>query len=212
VNVPTALHSRVATGGTDEWITPPEVFDPLQAVYGFRVDLAARAAEIARCAVFLSNALTARWGRFRGPGWVNPPYSLAGAFLRKASREMEAGFTTVALVNVATDTHAWDKYVLSDERVYIRVIPGRVWYIAGVDIYKRHPSGARVLSLRAGERGPSPHPSAVLVFPGDRHVPPPPGGGGRFGVYRVDHYRPGAARRAEILADERVGAEEETLP
>lgn len=190
MRVPPALHSRAATGGTDEWLTGPEVFDPLDRLYGFQVDLAAGRPEFSRCRRYLSDALSVSWSHLEGPGWTNPPYSLAAAFLEKAHRERRRGFTTVALVNVATDTAAWDRYVLEDDDVFVRFIPGRVWYIAGVDIYKVTAAGERVLSLRAGDRGPSPHPSAILVFPGSPDVPPPPGGDGRFGVYRVEHYRP----------------------
>ena len=99
------------------------------------------------------------------------------------------GFTTVMLVNVATDTDAWVRHVLEDRRVCVRFIPGRVYYIAGEDIWKTKPSGERVISLRAGERGPSPHPSAVLLFPGGPMVPRLPDGADRFGTYRVDHAR-----------------------
>jgi hypothetical protein len=191
MRVPGALHSRVATGGTDEWISPPEAYEPLAYLYRFQVDLAACSSTMARTRCFLTDSLDFPWSVLEGPGWLNPPYSDAGLFIKKASEEMGKGFTTVCLVNVATDTAAWDRYVLADDRVYVRFIPGRIWFVAGVDIYKAHPDGTRVLSVRAGERGPSPHPSAVLVFPGGRDVPPPPGGEGRFGIFRVNHYRPG---------------------
>ncbi|HVZ33929.1 MAG TPA: DNA N-6-adenine-methyltransferase [Polyangiaceae bacterium] len=201
MNVASALHSRAATGGTDEWITPPEVFNPLADLYRFGVDLAARSATMARVPEFVPpDSLQRSWAELRapGPGWLNAPYSLASLFLAKCHAEMERGFTTVNLVKLAPDTSAWDRYVLSDERVYVRFIPGRIWYIAGADVWKTTPDGELVLSLAAGERGPCPHASAILVFPGSADVPPPPGGHGRFGVYRVDHYRPARARRLEL--------------
>jgi hypothetical protein len=203
MRVPGALHSRVATGGTDEWISPPEAYDPLDLHYGFRVDLAARSASMARTPVFLSDSLDVSWSAFVGPGWLNPPYSLAGEFLEKAHLEMREGFTTVALINVATDTAAWDEFVLSDERVWVRFIPGRLWFIAGVDIVKIDPrSGEEVLSVPRGSRGPSPHPSAVVVWPGAHDIPAPPGGPERFGMYRVNH-----CRRKSLFLDR-----EATLP
>lgn len=165
-SVPEALHQRKATGGSDEWITPPEVLDPLREMFNFTLDVAAAKGNSVSL-VYINkqaDALTVDWST---PGyvWCNPPYSLAAKFLAKGLVEARSGRArSVFLVNVATDTRVWQDVVLP-HAVFIWFVDGRISFIAGEDIYKKDKeTGQQVLSLRAGERGPSPHPSAIVGF------------------------------------------------
>jgi len=70
--------SRVMTSGmmsslSDEWETPQQLFDILNAEFGFQTDVCATA-ENAKCAHFYTkdqNGLDQQWS---GVCWMNPPY------------------------------------------------------------------------------------------------------------------------------------------
>lgn len=120
-----------ARGGDEEkdrWATPPEIFDPLHAEFGFGLDVAA-ATGTATCMEWLGpehpdptrhDGLSASWhalspaGR---PAWCNPPYSIAGDFLRVGRLEAQNhGLVSVHLVFARTDTRWWWESVLGRDR------------------------------------------------------------------------------------------------
>jgi phage N-6-adenine-methyltransferase len=74
-----------------------------------------------------------------GPFWMNPPYSQADAFMRKAAVEAAAGATVVALVPSRTDTRWWHRHVWDATRhrprpgVEVRFLSGRVKFGDGKD-------------------------------------------------------------------------------
>ena len=189
MSVPTALHSRAS----DEWWTPPEVFDPLHAEFGFTLDVCAGSAEASRTTCYASPAvdgLTVAWtqpidrrGTDAGPKWCNPPYSTVAKWIEKAWLECYGnGVTSVLLINNITETDAWAKYIMGEHPEYphgaaeVRFVKGRVYFIAGCDMYDK--SGK--LTMRKGERGPAPKGSAIVVFrPG--HTGPP-----KFSVFHQD--------------------------
>jgi phage N-6-adenine-methyltransferase len=142
---------------SDEWQTPPEIFDPLNAEFGFVTDVAANEANH-RCETWLGpggsfyDALAdgLYWGR--GPCWCNPPYTrgLQGRFIAKAAAEARNGATVVMLLPARTDTkafhaHIWNQYEHTPrEGVEVRFLNGRVRFVGA-------PSSA-------------PFPSMVVVF------------------------------------------------
>jgi DNA N-6-adenine-methyltransferase (Dam) len=144
--------------GVDEWETPPEVFDPLHAEFGFTLDVAAGP----------SNHKVDRW---LGPGglyecglsvawrgercWMNPPYSrrVQPAFIKKAALEAQrCGVLTVALLPARTDTRAFHRYIwdAATNTPYpwckVRFWQGRIWFV--------------------GAPASAPFPSMVVVFGG----------------------------------------------
>lgn len=158
-----AIHAR----GSDEWITPPEIFDPLHAEFQFRIDRAAKNAQMSRLPGYMPDAFKHDvWGA--SVGWCNPPYSMDGRFIGRAAEAAAQGATTVLLVFAKTDVAWWHDYVMTSA-AEVRLIRGRVSFIAGEDMYDK----TGKLTVRAGERsGPSPKGSCVIVFrPG--HVGPP---------------------------------------
>ena len=166
--------------GNDVRITPPGVFDPLDAEFGFCVDLAATAKtcrvinrngtpcyygpdhELEGC----SDALAIAWSDvFAGGavGWCNPPYSriLQPQFIAKAAREARKGFTTVMLLPARPDTTAFHHYIW-DKRtqqprpgVEVRFIEGRIGFLDenGEPIRDKHGRATR-----------APFPSMIVIF------------------------------------------------
>lgn len=100
----------------DERGTPQDFFDQLNAEFHFDIDCAASALNH-KCDLYFGfggmadDALEADWG---GPGttcWLNPPYSVVGAFVKKAREEADKGATVVLLVPARTETKWWQTYV-----------------------------------------------------------------------------------------------------
>jgi site-specific DNA-methyltransferase (adenine-specific) len=172
VPVHPALHSRAS----DEWWTPPEVFDPLNEEFHFTLDVCAGSRFASRVGGgwFLGgpdqDGLAVDWSSQRNVtgkpvvAWCNPPYSTVARWIEKACEQREmgcGGVTTVMLINNITETKAWHRYVMP-YAAEVRFIEGRVHFIAGCDM----------AGLKKGERGPAPKGSVIVVFrPG--HVGPP---------------------------------------
>lgn len=92
-------------GASTEWATPDEVFDPLNAEFGFTLDVAA-SEENAKCRSFFDkeqNALNRHW---HGVCWMNPPYGKdVPKWMQKAADEAKRGVTTVCLIPARTNTN-----------------------------------------------------------------------------------------------------------
>ncbi len=111
----------------DDWRTPPEVWEPLNAEFEFDLDAAAMY-DNALCLRFLDDALVLDdW-----PGeriFCNPPYGgMVAKFIAKASEEAAKGKTVVCLVPVRTRAEWWHKHVIG-RASEIRFIRKRVHYI-----------------------------------------------------------------------------------
>lgn len=90
-----------------EWETPTDLFAPLDAEFGFTLDVAADAAN-AKCKRFLTatdDGLATDWS---GTCWCNPPYGRdLSKWVRKAVRQTWDGVTTVMLIPVRSNTAWW---------------------------------------------------------------------------------------------------------
>jgi phage N-6-adenine-methyltransferase len=146
---------------TDEWATPQETFDALNAEFRFGLDAAARR-ENAKCDVYLgpdvlppyNDALAIDWWIGRAPDsecvWVNPPYSKCREFIAKAAEEAQKGLTVVCLVHSRTDTRWWHEHVWDREKnqpragVEVRFLKGRLKF--------------------GNSENSAPFPSVVIVF------------------------------------------------
>jgi hypothetical protein len=76
--------ARGADDGVDERITPAEIFDPLNARYGFTLDVAANAKN-AKCERYFdieTDGLQQCWAE--EVVWCNPPYSACAAWVAKS--------------------------------------------------------------------------------------------------------------------------------
>lgn len=152
--------------GKDDWATPPEIFDPLKAEFGFVLDAAANGHN-RRCPAYFGpdhsapahrDGLACSWSEpysRHGAVWVNPPYSrgLQGRFIEKAAIEARAGATVVMLLPARTDTRAFHAHVWDLERHAPRPWVREVRFLKGRVRFVGAPASA-------------PFPSMVVVFRG----------------------------------------------
>lgn len=105
----------------DDWGTPQELFDRLDGVWGFTMDVAAEPNN-AKCRRYLtkeSDALTQSWGKHKC--WMNPPYTRnIGAWVEKAYRESRHGATVVCLLPAKTDTRWFHDYCTLGKIEFLR--------------------------------------------------------------------------------------------
>lgn len=108
----------------DDWRTPADIFDPLNTLFGFRLDAAADATN-AKCAHFLTeddDALALAWFstcvvRDIDPVvWVNPPYKDLRPWVEKAYQECLAGCTVVMLIPNSRDTRWYHDIIVPAKR------------------------------------------------------------------------------------------------
>ena len=162
MSVPSPIHSSKS----DEWCTPPEIFDPLNVEFRFDIDLAAKDPSMSRCQNWLSEAEILDWKDLLADGyrtgWCNPPYSDDEAFIREGAEAARHGFASAHLVFAKTDVAWWHEVVMK-EADEVRLIKGRVRFIAGEDMWLT--KKGQPFLLKKGERGdPAPKGSCVVVF------------------------------------------------
>ncbi len=103
------MSGYIAQSKTVEWATPQALFDRLDAVWRFTVDVAADAGN-AKCARFYDEAadgLAQSWAGERA--WCNPPYGRGiGRWVEKAAQSVKADPSIVVLMLVPSRTDvAW---------------------------------------------------------------------------------------------------------
>lgn len=117
-------------GNGREWETPPEVFAPLHAEFGFTLDPCATP-ENAKCPRYFTeaiNGLVQSWGTERV--FMNPPYGReVYAWARKAREAAQRGALVVGLLPASTDLAWWHEDVAGAAEV--RYIRGRVRFLTG---------------------------------------------------------------------------------
>ena len=100
----TKLHFSSAT---DNWSTPQELFNAMDAIYKFDLDVCADGNN-AKCDKFYTetdNAFHQVWHRDGKSIWMNPPYGRKIIdWIRKAYIESQHGVTVVCLLPARTDT------------------------------------------------------------------------------------------------------------
>lgn len=110
-----------------DWTTPDDVFDPINAEFGFTLDAAAdkdnKRAEKFFCEE--DNALEKDWGD--NIVWLNPPYGQKNGSLKdwvkKSYEESQKGATVVMLIPARTNTVWFHDYCL--DKGEVRFIKGR---------------------------------------------------------------------------------------
>ena len=125
-----------------EWATPQDLFDDLDAEFGFETDVCATA-ENAKCEQFYTRADNGLEQPWTGVCWMNPPYGrVIGQWIQRAYTASLEGATVVCLVPARTDTAWWQDYVVQARE--IRYLRGRVKF--------------------GGAKNSAPFASAVAVF------------------------------------------------
>lgn len=142
---------------SDEWQTPPELFNSFQNEFGsFGLDVAATM-ENKKCPMFYdlkSDSLSQPWMK---RNWCNPPYSRLKDFVKKASEESDLGKMTVMLIPARTDTAMFHDYIYQKPNVEIRFLRGRIKFI--------NPDSPLLRCSRMnGSNNAAPFPSMVVIF------------------------------------------------
>jgi len=139
---PSRLRSVHFLSRTEEWATPPGVFEELSREFSFTLDPCSTH-ENAKCVLHYTKAddgLAQDWANHTV--FMNPPYGRAiKHWMRKAYESSQNGALVVCLVPARTDTQWWHQFAVRGD---IRFLRGR---------------------LRFGQATSSaPFPSAVVVF------------------------------------------------
>jgi phage N-6-adenine-methyltransferase len=128
---------------TDEWETPQDLFDKLDAIHNFDLDCCATM-ENRKVKAFISketDALRISWNCHKVI-WMNPPYGKEiGKWMKKAYEESLKGCKVVCLIPARTDTAWWHDYAMRGE---IELLRGRLKF--------------------GGHKNSAPFPSAIVVF------------------------------------------------
>lgn len=128
------------TSNKDDWETPQDLFDKLNALYGFTLDACA-SPENAKCKKYYTkeqNSLVQDWNHDRV--WCNPPYGREIAkFVMKATLSTSL---VVMLLPARTDTRYFHEYIYGKQTIYF--LKGRLKF--------------------SNSKTPAPFPSMIVVF------------------------------------------------
>jgi phage N-6-adenine-methyltransferase len=102
---------------TNEWRTPPAIYEQLDAEFGFTYD----PCPLDSGEGFIADGLLCEWGTVT---FCNPPYSDIKAWVTKAWEQSKLGKTIVLLIPSRTDTSWWHDYCM--KATEIRYIRGRL--------------------------------------------------------------------------------------
>jgi phage N-6-adenine-methyltransferase len=126
---------------SDNWATPQDFYDSLNAEFGLTVDVCA-SADNAKCETYFTKEQDGLKQIWTGVVWCNPPYGREiGKWIKKAYQTAARGHTVVMLIPARTDTAYWHDYVVYGE---VRFIRGRLKF--------------------GGHKNSAPFPSAVVIF------------------------------------------------
>lgn len=114
------------SSNTDQWATPQDFFDAVNAEFGFSLDVCAMPCSSKCCRFFdpTDDGLSQQWNQHRC--WMNPPYGRTiGDWMQKAAEEAALGALVVCLVPARVDTKWWHGWVMgyADE---VRLVKGRL--------------------------------------------------------------------------------------
>ena len=129
---------------SDEWETPWNLFNQLNAEFHFNTDVCATP-QNKKCAHFYSKDEDGLKQSWRGTCWMNPPYGrVIKDWVEKAYKTtLESAETVVCLLPARTDTAWWHEFVIPHASE-IRFLRGRI----------------KFSNAKAG----APFPSAIVVF------------------------------------------------
>lgn len=142
------INNAMFSSNRDDWETPLELFNQLDAIYHFDLDVCALPHN-AKCDKYYTpddDGLSKPW---EGTCWMNPPYGRQiGRWMEKAYKSSLVGATVVCLVPSRTDTAWWHDYAMRASKItYIR---GRIKFV--------------------GAKHGAPFPCAIVVF--GQHINP----------------------------------------
>lgn len=144
------MNSSLLSSKKQDWCTPKEFFDVLDAEFHFTLDAAATKKN-AKCSAYFTpedDALGKSWGT-SGAVFCNPPYGReVRKWVRKAYEESRNGQVVVMLLPARTDTSYFHDYIYGHAE--IRFIRGRL----------------RFTDADGNEKDAAPFPSMVVIYGG----------------------------------------------
>lgn len=134
-NHPQQIGKRGALDEVDDRGTPPELFDPINAVHRFTMDVAA-APHNAKCSTYYTQADNGLVQPWAGSVWCNPPYSDLYAWVEKAWAEWDTDVpsTIVMLLPANRPEQKWwqewvEPYRDNGGPLSVRFLAGRPRFI-----------------------------------------------------------------------------------
>lgn len=140
--MPASASTRPAhlSSASDDWPTPADFYDGLDAEFGFVLDVCASSANHKTAQFYaldhpdtsrrdgLAQNWSAHAAALGGPLWMNPPYGRPiAAWMTKAFEAAQAGATIVTLVPVRASTAWWHDLVLASG-AEVRYVRGRLTF------------------------------------------------------------------------------------
>ena len=139
------MNKGMFSSQTDLWETPQDLFDKLDKIFQFQIDVCATP-ENAKCKTFFTPEIDGLKQDWKGICWMNPPYGRQiGKWMKKAYESSLCGATVVCLVPARTDIAWWHEYAM---RGYIEFVRGRLKF--------------------GNAKNSAPFPSAIVVFKGEK--------------------------------------------
>ena len=142
------LNQGLFSSEKQDWCTPQQFFDELDAEFHFVLDAAAthQNSKCKRCFTPEDDGLIQNWD-VGGAVYCNPPYGKEiGLWVKKAYEEAQKGTTIVMLIPARTDTKYFHEYIY--HKAEIRFVKGRLKFTDENGIPK----------------GTAPFPSMVVIY------------------------------------------------
>lgn len=120
------LNQGLFSSEKQDWCTPQQFFDELDAEFHFVLDAAAthQNSKCKRCFTPEDDGLIQNWD-VGGAVYCNPPYGKEiGLWVKKAYEEAQKGTTIVMLIPARTDTKYFHEYIY--HKAEIRFVKGRL--------------------------------------------------------------------------------------
>lgn len=122
------MNLRLLTSNRQEWETPQLLFDKLNSIYDFTLDVASTV-ENAKCTIFFTKKDDGLIKKWDGKIWCHPPYNNVGAWIAKAYCESLNNpdfIMAMLLIPARTDTKAWHDYIFGHKHVTVKFLKGRL--------------------------------------------------------------------------------------
>lgn len=155
-------HERKNDSARDDYETPPKLYNLLNEVYNFDLDVCADI-KTTKCLKWFGvkeDGLKQEWSVRGSTVFCNPPFSNWPAWMRKAVNETANGVTTVFLVPPRTGTKAWHLYApYAHEIIFLE---GRVSFL--LDKVPQKNNGADSVLLIFRPNLPNVNYSPIMTF------------------------------------------------
>ena len=142
------LNQGLFSSEKQDWCTPQQFFDELDAEFHFVLDAAAthQNSKCKRCFTPEDDGLIQNWD-LGGAVYCNPPYGKEiGLWVKKAYEEAQKGTTIVMLIPARTDTKYFHEYIY--HKAEIRFVKGRL----------------KFTDENGTPKGTAPFPSMVVIY------------------------------------------------